>query len=103
MSRSKREFWAEHVDQWSQSGLSKAKYCYQNGLNVKAFYNWSSHLKRKAGSSIANKQAAFTQVNVPTPAPSSLRVRFGGIDIFWDTQSDPKPLMQLLRQLGAEL
>lgn len=39
--RRSRQFWIDHVEQWKNSGLSKAVYCQQHSLNTGSFYNWS--------------------------------------------------------------
>lgn len=40
--RRTKSFWIDHISRWRHSGLSKAQYCRQQGLNVGSFYNWCS-------------------------------------------------------------
>ena len=37
-------FWARHLQQWNQSGLSQAQYCRQQQLSVAAFGWWKRRL-----------------------------------------------------------
>ncbi len=43
-----RHFWVEHVNAWSDSGLSQAGYCRQHNLSKGNFYNWKLKLKSKS-------------------------------------------------------
>ena len=42
-----RQFWVEHVNAWSTSGLSQAEYCRQYNLPKGNFYNWKLKLKSR--------------------------------------------------------
>jgi len=42
-----RQYWVEHVNAWSVSGLSQAEYCRQYDLPMGKFYNWKLKLKSK--------------------------------------------------------
>lgn len=39
-NRASREWWAVHVEAWQRSGLTKARYCRQQGLGRSTFSNW---------------------------------------------------------------
>lgn len=43
-TQTKRLFWARHVSDWAQSGLSKRKFCLQRGLVYSTFGYWSRKL-----------------------------------------------------------
>ena len=98
MAESKRQFWSDHIEQWSNSGLSKVKYCREQQLDVKSFYNWFSQLKKER---LPQEPTAFTQFTLPAPERSSIRIQLGTLAIDWDSQTDPTPLVALLRQLGV--
>ena len=43
---SRAEYWAEQIQNWKDSGLSKAEYCQQNQLTKHAFHYWCKKLER---------------------------------------------------------
>ena len=83
--------WSEHVDAAASSGLSKAAYCRQHGLNYKTFLRWIDRLA-------ASSAPAVGQSLVPLSVAASrldeqpLRLQVGtdvvlvvprGIDAGW--------------------
>lgn len=44
--RRPRAWWSEQVEAWRLSGLSKAAFCAEHGLNAWTFDNWCVKLKR---------------------------------------------------------
>ena len=45
--RERREFWAEHIAAWKDSGQSKWAYCRERGLNASSFSRWSKRLEER--------------------------------------------------------
>lgn len=58
LSGSRKQFWEEHITQWSASELSQAEYCGLHGISLKSFQYW----RRKA-----KLLAAPALVELPLP------------------------------------
>ena len=43
-----REHWQAHMEAWQRSGLSRAAYCRQHGINKNTFAYWRHRLKENA-------------------------------------------------------
>ncbi len=43
-----KDFWANHIKKWAQSGQTQISYCQKNGLGPKAFIYWKSKLKKES-------------------------------------------------------
>lgn len=41
----RHKFWAYHLQQWENSGLSQAEYCRRNNVKIKSFTYWKAKLK----------------------------------------------------------
>jgi len=68
----KQIYWQNHIEQWSQSGLSQAAYCRKNNLNLKSFNYFKSRLKKK------NLPVQFVQVPIEqSQTPSFLKLNLG--------------------------
>ncbi len=48
-SRSRKQFWEEHISQWNATELSQVEYCHRNKISLKSFQYW----ERKTGRSSA--------------------------------------------------
>lgn len=48
-------FWAQHVEAWKKSGLSRRAYCQRESLKVRSFDYWRSKLKAKSVSEGENQ------------------------------------------------
>ena len=55
-SKRRHGYWQAHVDACQKSGLTRASYCEQNGINLKTFAYWKHRLKRR------NSPVKFIQV-----------------------------------------
>ncbi len=45
--KKKRKLWQAHIKAWSESGMTQAEYCRQNGLSIKSFGYWKRKHKRE--------------------------------------------------------
>jgi hypothetical protein len=45
--KEKRQQWAEHIRNWSESGKSQKQYCKERGLKLYLFYYWNRKFKEK--------------------------------------------------------
>ncbi|MGE0173402.1 MAG: hypothetical protein AB7T49_11465 [Oligoflexales bacterium] len=42
----KREFWEDHIQRWSASGLSRPEYCKQHSLKFNTFHYYQNRLSK---------------------------------------------------------
>jgi hypothetical protein len=45
LSRSRKQFWEEHISRWSVSELSQVEYCRANKIGLKSFQYWKRKTK----------------------------------------------------------
>ena len=77
--RENRAIWAKRYQQWQESGLSKAKYCREHGINTACFYFWCGVFRKEPP--LANTHKASARVAKPTFIPVILQ--------------DPAPMLTL--------
>ncbi len=63
-SRSKAQFWSEHIKAWSGSTLTQQRYCQQHQLVYTRFLYWRSRLKQTARESGGANAVRFLPVAV---------------------------------------
>ncbi len=65
-NKERASYWRNQIEQWQASGLSGAKFCQDNGINLKRFYYWSRKCSRKTIQAVQSNMpvAGFTQVMV---------------------------------------
>jgi|TARA_B110000211_G_scaffold160347_1_gene181434 hypothetical protein len=71
MSNSERvNQWQNHINQWQESGLSGAKFCTRNELNLAQFYYWKNNLLSNARNTVVDKKrpSGFASVVVTDSA-----------------------------------
>ena len=125
-SNNKSAFYAQHIKDWQQSGLSQEKYCKSVNLSYPAFVYWrikflkqdksSSTEKRHLKSKIVEgKNPVFTQIKIKEPVvPKREAVRTGlsdslilimpnGIEIVLPIAMDDQRLVSLTRSLWGAI
>jgi hypothetical protein len=80
VSREKEHYWQEKILVWGKSGLSKAAFCRQHGLNSRQFLYWSLKHKKTPVSSLSsivpvNINRAFTPLGAGPDSGLSLFIR----------------------------
>jgi transposase-like protein len=55
-NKARQSWWLIHIEAWRRSGLSRAKYCRQQGLTTTTFGRWLNYL---AGKEAARKEAEY--------------------------------------------
>lgn len=89
MEKTINDTYRELFTNWQQSGLSKASFCYREGISKASFYYWSK--KFATDLPAGNCPVGFSRIevadqNLPTPLarityPSGIRVElFGPLD-----------------------
>ena len=46
----KKQFWQDHIQAWSRSGLNQSEYCRRQGLNKDAYFYWKKKLSQDSSS-----------------------------------------------------
>jgi len=93
----KRRFWQEQIARQSQSKLTQAQYCDQNGLKLSQFTHWKYKSPKKTS-------AEVTFVSVPIPTKPAVQaalnlITTGGYRIEVHPGFDPATLRQLIATL----
>jgi len=92
----RREHWRGMVDQWRQSGLTKAAFCRERGLALWQMHYWHGRI----GTDVPpDGGAVFARVR--SVGGSGLRLRLGGLELELEPGFDEATLKRLLRALGA--
>lgn len=101
-------WWAEQLERWAASGVSKAAYCAANGLSPASFYQWSSRLRhRKTASNEPERPATkqpspFVEVVLEPEAPpaaSACQVSLGEVSLSFPGGLQPEDLPHWIRAL----
>jgi hypothetical protein len=95
----REQFWREHLQQWSQSGLSQSAYCRREGLTLHRFGYWRR--KRPAAAKPAPVRGGFVPVRVmPSMVEGSLTVRLAnGVEVRGITSENVELIGRLLSHL----
>jgi hypothetical protein len=122
----KSEFYAQHIKDWQQSGLSQEKHCKSINVSYPAFVYWrvkflgqeksasteQRHLKSKT---VQGENPVFTQIKIREPVvPKRAAVRTGlsdslilimpnGIEIVLPITIDDQRLVSLARSLWGAI
>ncbi len=97
----KVKYWRDHIRQAEQSGETFKHYAERHELNLKALYDWRSHLKKKDAPtrSVAKKAAIFAKVISAPPPRAGVELRVGGVTLSADALPDPAWLARLVHAL----
>jgi hypothetical protein len=52
LSRSRKQFWEEHITQWNATELSQVEYCRRNRISLKSFQYWKRKTKHNSASAL---------------------------------------------------
>jgi len=84
-NRASREWWAVHVEAWQRSGLTKARYCRQQGLVRSTFSNWANIIADvealKIKRELERERAVALRQRKSLPMPA--RVKSQAVRAFW--------------------
>lgn len=99
---SRAEFWQQALQQFTDSKLSVADFCSQNGLSVQSFYQW----KRKLQPSVRSSASAVVPVRIipdtPVPSPQMIQIMTpSGFAIRVDSSLPPTQLTRLIAAVEA--
>jgi transposase-like protein len=99
---SRAEFWQQVLQQFTDSKLSVAQFCTQNGLSTQSLYQW----KRKLQPSDRSSSNAVVPVRIlpSTQAPSSQTIQIitpSGFSVRVDPSMPSAELTQLIAAIEA--
>ena len=105
MSKAKRSpsSWEKIIKHYEQSNLGKAEFCNKQNLRPSLFYYWCSKLRPDLKSKInvsRAKESLFLPIKTTKKEKSfSISLR-NGIEIKFDSLSDPLWIAKLLKSVG---
>ncbi len=102
-----KQFWAEHIQCWRDSGLSKAAYCKTHSLNSGNFYNWCSKLAKdstttprvQAESTLKPLTLLPVSVDPSLHSTATVEVKRGHTVILLPTDLDPAIIARWLNAI----
>ena len=74
---SKKEFWRQHVEDCSRSGLSQNKYCKEHGLALSTFGHWKKRLRNSS-----ETKPRFFPLTLHTPLREKMRQSGSGVCLY---------------------
>lgn len=96
------QFWADHIRRWTASGLSRRRYCNENGLSYWTFREWQKRQSKGVNGgeglvrlprAIITGDATFrSSIEIVLPGSITIRVTRG---------FDAELLRDLIRELGV--
>jgi hypothetical protein len=106
-----QSYWAEHVEAWRASGISRAEYCRTHGLSRKTFGWWTWRLDQERPEPSATAAPRFlpvelTEAPLPSPGatgPADQRIEItllGGVVVRVGSGFDAAALHRVLTVLG---
>lgn len=103
--RHDKSYWKSHLKLQQQSGLTKAEYCRQQGVNPGALYRWSQKLKMDDDGSFQRIHPVIvTTEEAPEPpkSPEPLTLFFpGGYQLSFNDSLSPESLMKYVEALSC--
>lgn len=96
------QFWTEHIQQWAASGLSRRRYCNDNGLSYWTFREWQKRQSKgaKGGADLVRLQREI--ITGDATFRSSIEILLPGSIIIRVTRGfDAELLRDLIRELGV--
>jgi hypothetical protein len=96
----KRRFWQDQIERQSQSKLTQAQYCDQNGLKLSQFTHWKYKSPKKTIAAVTFVSVPVPTINAKPAAPVALNlITAAGYRIEVHPGFDPVTLRQLIATL----
>lgn len=99
--------WAEIVLAANNSGMTRAEFCKQNGINRKTFYYYQSKIRQSLGNSMASTEdVTFVEVPVVAEKTSAIAVaviHIGNVSIDINDSISESTLMSIGRMIRNAL
>lgn len=108
------EEWIRRMQEWSASGLSKKRYCAENGIKEKTFYYYQRRIRAMAGEQMAanssraeggertgtlivrSSMPSIVRLTAPTAAEDEYTFKLNGVEISVSETISPVILRKLL-------
>lgn len=99
----KKEYWAEKIQQWEQSGLSQAEFCKRYSIAPSSFYSWKSRLlKNKNGKSAKPNRLIPIQASKSRSTQEVMRLMLlSGVRVELPLTIPSDKLTGILKSLGV--
>ena len=102
----KQREWQQHIEAWSDSGLSQVDYCRQNNIKPQQFYSWRNQLKKKLSESKpAKDERKFLPIHLSDARPStadSLEIKVNNVSLYLSHNTDPALFKKAIKLLGGD-
>jgi transposase-like protein len=98
-----KQFWRAHVTAAESSGISKAAYCRQHGLDYKALLRWVGRLRNRGDAAAPTQSLVPVAIREAAPADrATITLRIGpDIALSMPAYTDAVWLGTLLRTVSA--
>lgn len=106
LKREGRAVWFNRLQDWQQSGLTKADYCRRHSLSPSNFYNWYHKYCQTVGRSGFDpepQQSHFIPVSIRDEASSSITISCGDVSVSFQGRMLPEQLAKWIKALRASL
>ena len=102
-SNQKEQHWLNVIEQQKQSGLTIARYCKTNQINVSSFYGWKKRLTQTSNGAESSQQHHLVPLFVSdstTPSPSTLTLTIpNGFELAFNEQLAPERLAAFIKAM----
>lgn len=96
------QFWTEHIRQWAASGLSRRRYCNDNGLSYWTFREWQKRQSKGVNGGEGLVRLPREIITGDATFRSSIEILLpGSITIRVSRGFDAELLRDLIRELGV--
>lgn len=96
-SEEKKKFWQEHLDNWKSSGISRRKYCEENGINANTFGYWIQRIRK-----LGKTDSSFVCLNIGNNSDSTFEITIKNkYTIKVNNNYSSESLQKLIRTLEA--
>lgn len=101
LKRESQAVWFERIQDWQQSGLSKAAYCRQFELNSTSFYKWFAKFQRtdRATKKALSVSPAFVPVKITPEPTSTITLHCGDVSISFNGLMSPEQVLPWIKAL----
>jgi hypothetical protein len=92
--------WEAHIQDFKESGLSKAAWCQKQNLPVHRLYYWLKKLSPQANRPTESKRTKWVSVNIPPieeKIHTTIRIHFKEATIEIDAPFTPQVLLQVMQ------
>jgi len=94
------EVWVKRVEAWSESGLSRVRWCHQEGVRYSEFLKWVRRLRPEAITRRPRRDSLFVELKDQL-RPAAIEIRAGVFEVRVQRGFDAEVLGACLRVLES--